>query len=207
MHKTFIQSLVFGLTIFTSGCVSLLPEADAPKPRYHVEAVDASLVSGSTVNWSLVVDEPRATRVYDTVKIAVSPTRGKIEYFANAEWADRGPRLFQTALIQSFEDSGRILSVGDRHAQPIGDIVLQTDLRHMQIDVIDGAETPVISVYARLSDGKGTIYAAKLFEADERAEDSSPDEVINAFDRAFDTVYAELINWSFEQGESALSNR
>ncbi len=204
MMKALTKTLAMSLAALSSGCVSLLPEADAPRPRYHIEAVEAGSLAGNRVDWALVVDDPRATRVYDTVKIAVSPARGKIEYFANAEWADRAPRLFQTALVQSFEDSGRILSVGDRGAAPIGDIVLQMDIRKMQINVQGGAETPTVTVYARLTDGKGKFYAAELFSAQETAAASNADALIAAFDTAFEKIFTDLIAWTFEEGEKAV---
>jgi len=198
--------ILLALCFFASGCVSLLPETAPPKPRYHIEAVEAASLEGMLLEWSLVIDDPRTTRVYDSVKIAVSPAPGKIEYFAGAEWADRAPRLFQTALVQTFEDSGRILSVGDRTALPIGDIVLQTDIRKLELNVQNG-DTAIVSVYARLTDGKGKIYAAKKFAASAHANADQADEIIAAFDQSFETVIKELVAWTYEQGEKTHESR
>ena len=206
MIKRFLQGLAFGVAIFSSGCVSLLPETAPPKPRYHIEAVGGDALSGDRVNWSLVVEDPRTTRVFDSVKVAVSPAPGKIEYFAGAEWADRAPRLFQTAVVQSFEDTGRILSIGDRAAVPIGDIILQTDIRKLQVNVAGGAETPLIVIYARLTDGKGTVYAAQQFRAERGARAGDPDSVMAAFDEAFTAVISDLVAWTFLEGEAVVAN-
>lgn len=186
--------------LFSAGCVSILPEAQAPKPRFHIAAADAGALSGDALPFSLVVEEPRATRVYDTVRIAVSSAPGRIEYLGGAEWADRAPRLFQTALVQTFEDAGRILAVGDRIALPVADIVLQTDLRNMELSVEGGDRAAVVSVFARLTDGKGTVYAAKKFDARVAAGSTEPEDVYRAFDGAFDQVIAGIVDWSYEAG-------
>ncbi len=187
--------------IVTSGCVSLLPETAPAKPRYEINAVNGDVEAGDTVGWSLVVDDPRTTRAFDTTKIAVSTQPGKLQYYAGAEWADRAPRLFQTALIQSFEDSARILSVGDRGAIPIGEFVLQTDIRKMQLNVRGGESSIVVSIYGRLTDGRGKIFAARKFDATQAAASDKADDVIAAFDAAFDSAIMELVNWTFEEGE------
>lgn len=200
--KQIIRSVFFGAAFFASGCVSLLPETSPPKPRYHISAVTADQLAGAPVGWSLVVEDPQTTRVYDTTRIAVSTAPGKIQYFAAAEWADRAPRLFQTALVQSLEDSGRIIAVGDHSAIPVGDYALQTDLRAIQLNTYSGRTASVL-IYTRLTDGKGKIYAAKLFEMSAPATSDRADDVVAAFDNAFGRAIAGIVNWALEQGEAS----
>lgn len=195
--------LSVGAALMAAGCVSVLPEAAPPKPRIHITPADASALAGEPLNWSLVIDDPKATRVYDSVRIAVSPGPGKIEYLSGAEWADRAPRLFQTALTQTFEDAGRILSVGDRLAIPVADVVLQTDIRRMEIDVASGDRAAVVEIYARLADGKGAIFAARKFDARTETGSTSPDAVYRAFDQAFDNVLAGIVDWAYAEGARA----
>ncbi len=201
--KLIIRSMMFGAALFASGCVSLFPETSPAKPRYNISAVNAAVLAGAPVDWSLAVEDPRTTRVYDTTKIAVSTAPGKVEYFAGAEWADRAPRLFQTALVQSLEDSGRIIAVGDRSAIPVGDFVLQTDIRNIQLNVRDGQPAVSLSIYGRLTDGKGKIHAARLFEASQPAHSDRAADVIAAFDGAFDRAIADIVNWVFSEGDAS----
>lgn len=185
------------------GCVSVLPEAAPPKPRFHITPANVSTIEGDTLAWSLVIDDPRATRVYDTVRIAVTPAPGRTEYLGGAEWADRAPRLFQTALVQTFEDAGRIIAVGDRNAIPVADLVLQTDIRRMDLAVNAGNEQAVVSIYARLSDGKGNVFAAKRFDARAVANSTKPTDVYAAFDNVFGEILVDLVRWSYEEGNAA----
>lgn len=203
MMKRLAQFASIGAAVLAAGCVSVLPEAAPAKPRFHIEAAHADALSGAALDWSLVIDDPRATRVYDTVRIAVSPGPGKIEYLAGAEWADRAPRLFQTALTQTFEDAGRILAVGDRVAIPVADLVLQTDIRRMEVDVATRDRAAVVEIYARLSDGKGRVFAARKFEARVDANSTEPNAVYRAFDAAFDEVLTGIVGWSYAEGAAA----
>lgn len=197
--------LIMSAALAASGCISQLVETNPPKPRYAIEPVAAENVAGPAVDWSLIVEDPRAARAYDTTKLAVSPSRGRIEYYGAGEWAARAPRVFQSALIQSFEDSGRILAVGDRLSLPIGDYILQTDIRRIDLDV-SGANTARLEVYARLTNGRSKIYAAKRFSANKQASSFSEDDVASAFDNAFQDVIADIVAWAFEAGEDAEAN-
>lgn len=203
IHRLLLIAFAFA----ASGCVSLLPETAPPKPRYHITAPDTAALEGDRLNWSLVIDDPRTTRAYDSIRVAVTPSPGKIEYFAGAEWADRAPRLFQTALVQTFEDAGRIIAVGDRGAVPVGDVVLQTDIRRMHYDVRNRSGQADIAIYARLGDGKGGVYAVRRFMASTPANGESADAVIAAFNTSFASLIPEIVAWTYEQGEAAVSSR
>lgn len=203
MMNKLLQGVALAFTLVVSGCVSVLPEAAPAKPRFNIAAADSTLLAGEALAFSLVIDDPRATRVYDSVRIAVSTAPGRIEYLGVAEWADRAPRLFQTAMVQTFEDAGRILAVGDRAAIPVADFVLQTDIRHMQLDVQGRENAAQVTVYARLTDGKGTVFAAKKFEAHIVAGSTKADDVYTAFDSAFDQIISGIVGWTFEAGETA----
>ncbi len=202
MTNMVLKSFAAALAFLAAGCVSVLPEAAPPKPRFHIAPAEVDALSGPRLSFSLVVDEPRATRVYDSVRIAVASAPGRIEYLGGAEWADRAPRLFQTAIVQTFEDAGRIIGVGDRTAIPVADLVLQTDIRRMEVSVGGGQPAADVSVYARLSDGKGTVYAARKFDARVAASSTEPDDAYRAFDAAFDEVIAALVGWVYDEGEA-----
>lgn len=205
MMKTTLRIGVLAAAMTASACVSVLPEAAPPKPRFHIMSASSDVLAGEALSWSLVIDEPRATRVYDNSRVAVASAPGRTEYLSGAEWADRAPRLFQTALVQTFQDAGRIIAVGDRNAIPVARYVLQTDIRQLELNVASGANTAVVSVFARFSDGKGAVYAARRFDANVNAGSSKPDAVFTAFDAAFDTVLTDIVAWSYEVGANAKS--
>lgn len=188
-----------------NSCISVLPKAAPAAPRFLLEAVDARQ-NGPAVTWSLIVEDPTATRAYDTAKIAVTRAPGRLEYFGAGEWADRAPRLFQYALIRSYENTGRILGVGDRTALSAATYVLQTDIRNLDADFAGGRKaTARVSVYARLTNGHGKVLAARLFDGEAQARSSGPDALSDAFDAAVGDVIGKMVDWSFDEGEKAKS--
>ncbi|MEX0644307.1 MAG: ABC-type transport auxiliary lipoprotein family protein, partial [Parvularculaceae bacterium] len=166
MKRNTITGAVAALAtvISAAGCVSVLPQAAPPSPRYLLTPVAYEGSAAEAVAWSLAVDDPLATRVYDTTKIALVRAPGRIEFYAAGEWADSAPRLVQSALVRSFENSGRILGVGDRGSMIVSDFVLQTDIRALHADYSGGAPEAVFTVYARLTNSRGKVVAGKLFE-------------------------------------------
>lgn len=205
MNQAF-RIMIIGFAFAASGCVSQLLETNPPKPRYLIGFVDAAAVAGADVDWSLIIENPGASRAYDTTKIAVSPTNGRIEYFGGGEWASRAPVVVQMAMIQAFEDSGRILAVGNRADIGLSDFALQTDIRRLDLDVAGGNRSARIDIYVRLTNGRSKVFAAKSFSATAPARSNSGDDVASAFDTALKSVVAELVNWTFEKGEGGGSS-
>lgn len=196
-----VRIMMICSAIAASGCVGGILETTPPKPRYMIGNVDAAAVAGAGVDWSLIVENPGASRAFDSTKIAVSPSPGRIEYFAGGEWASRAPVVVQMAVIQAFEDSGRILAVGNRADIGLADLALQTDIRRIDLDVAGGARTARIDLYVRLTNGRSKVFAAKAFSAAAPAASDDGDDVAAAFDAALKSVVAEIVNWTFEEGD------
>ncbi len=203
--KTLLRIMMFFGAAAASGCVGGLLETSPPKPRYMIGFVDAGAVAGADVDWSLIVENPGASRAYDTTKMAVSPASGRIEYFGGGEWASRAPVVVQMAMIRAFEDSGRILAVGNRADIGLSDLALQTDIRRLDLDVAGGNRSARIDVYVRLTNGRSKVFAANAFSAAAPARSEAGDDVAAAFDAALKTVIADVVNWTFAEGAGAQS--
>lgn len=201
--KTFLKLLAASAVFSAAACVSVLPDAPPPAARYLLAPVAYDAPAGETARWSIAIEDPQATRVYDNTRIAVVRAPGRVEYFSGGEWADRSPRLFQAALIRSFENNGRILGVGDRTVLPISDFVLQSDIRAIHADYTGGAPAAKFEVFARLTNARGKVFAAKLFTETEPAADDDVAAVASAFDRALTRAMASIVDWSLAEAETA----
>ena len=201
------SSVIPALALALAGCVSVLPEAEPPAPRYLLAPAEFDVESEKRAAWSLAVEDPAATRAYDTTKIALARAPGRIEYYANGEWADRAPRLLLSALVRSFENSGRILGVGDLAAAPASDFVLRTDIRAMHADYGSGSPVATISVYAKLTDGRGRVYAARLFERSAPVERDAVAQVASTFDQVVGELLTDMVDWTFAEAEAAYVER
>lgn len=183
-----------------ASCVSVLPKAPPAASRFVITDIVAE-PAGDAVVWTLGVDEPTSTNAYDTAKIALSRAPGAIEYFGGGEWADRAPRMFGAALVRSFENSGRITGVGARSVLPSSTYVLQTDIRTFGADLTGDDVIARVEVYARLTNGRSKILAARLFRAESVAADDDARAVAAALNENAGDIVATIISWTFEEAE------
>ena len=198
------RAMVIVGAALAAGCVSVLPDAPPPAARYLLDAATFDASSETAyAEWSLAVDDPQSTRVYDNTKIAVLRAPGRIEYFAGGEWADRSQRLFQAALIRSFENSGRVLGVGDRTGLPVSDFILQTDIRAIHADYTGGSPVAVFDVFARLTNGRGRVFAARRFRETVEAQDDDVAALAGAFDAAVSAALEKMVDWSLVESDAA----
>ncbi|HEX8416129.1 MAG TPA: ABC-type transport auxiliary lipoprotein family protein, partial [Methylobacterium sp.] len=60
---------------------------------------------------SIVVAEPVGLQPFEADRIIVREPGGALSFLGGGQWSDRLPRLIQTRIIQSLENSGRLRSV------------------------------------------------------------------------------------------------
>lgn len=82
-----------------AGCISVLPEPQAPDGLYRIGPVADASVS---LPVSLVVREPIAPRVLAGRSIVAEDENGALTLVSGAEWADAPTRMLQFALIDLF---------------------------------------------------------------------------------------------------------
>lgn len=79
------------------GCLSVLPEPDAPGALYRIGPVEAS----SQLAAHVVIREPDAPRLFAGRDMVVEGADGGLRLVAGAEWAGRYTRLVQIALVDA----------------------------------------------------------------------------------------------------------
>ncbi len=199
MRKFILAAAIFLL----QACVSVLPDAAPASARYQVTDVAFASDDRAPVSWSLGVEEPDATLAYNTAKIALSREPARIEYYTGGEWVDRAPRLFGSALVQSFENTGAIRGVGSRVTLPVSTFVLQTDIRKLTIMHQDGKMTADAVVFARLTNGRSAVYASKLFSTSLQLASDNAGAAATALNAGLERVQREIVEWTFEQAAVA----
>lgn len=189
-------ALLLGL----AACSTLNPTA----PHLYTLTPRASVATGPKADWQLLVETPAAAAGIDTPRIALARTPTSLDYFADVSWADRAPNMVQGLIVQTFEDSGRIVSVGRDTVGLRSDYVLKSELRDFQAEyAAPGAAMPD-RVHVRLSAKlvampRRTIEAGETFEASAPVRGRSFTDVIAAFDQALGQVTGELVSWSLSQ--------
>lgn len=141
----------------------------------------------------LAVLEPTTVISLDTQKILVRSAQGESPTF-DAQWSDTLPKLFQTRIIQSFENSGYV-----RVAAPLDGFSankrLLIDIRHFSISV-SPAPTAEIEFGAKVLDDDGRIIDARLFRATVPVEAMDARIGTAALNQAFGKAVTELVSWT-----------
>lgn len=151
-----------------------------------------------TIRSQLTIDLPVAEAGLNTARIAVRRSPISLEYYARANWIDTAPTMVQTLLVESFENSGKIVSVGRQSVTLRPDFSLLTELREFQSEYLSGAE-PSVRVRLNVKLVKmpqRIIIAAKSFERVEPAADGELPAVVAAFDTALGKVLKRTVIWT-----------
>ncbi|HET6158220.1 MAG TPA: ABC-type transport auxiliary lipoprotein family protein [Dongiaceae bacterium] len=175
------------------GC-GVIPKVNDPVPLYTLSAVTQFGQSLPKVDWQLVIGTPVASADLDTTRIALTRSPGVVEYFAKGAWADNAPVLLQDKLIESFEASNAIVSVGRDAVGLRPDYVLQSDLRDFQAEFTGAAPTAHLRLAAklvRMSDRR--IVATFATEQKVAAAGNSLAQIVDAFDRAASEAFEDVV--------------
>jgi cholesterol transport system auxiliary component len=185
-----------------TGCATLNPTAPSLYTLTPRAALDSAL---PRVDWQLLVEAPAAAAGIDTPRIALARTPTSLDYFADVSWADRVPNMVQGLIVQSFEDSGRIVSVGRDTVGLRSDFVLKSELRDFQAEYGTAGAAMPDRVHVRLSAKlvampRRTIEAGETFEAVVPVRGRAFTDVIAAFDEALGRVTGGLVGWALRSG-------
>ena len=148
---------------------------------------------------------PVADAGLSTTRVALQRTPTQLEYYARSRWTDRAPLMVQTLMIESFENSGRIIAVGREAVGLRADFILKSELREFQAEYYS-ADSPTVRVgiNAKLVQmPRRTIIGSQSFRAEARAAADDMNEIIPAFDEALGKVMKNLVEWTLRGGQKA----
>ena len=125
----------------------------------------------------------------NTPKIALRRSPFALDYYARATWVDRAPVMVQALLVESFDNTRKIVSVTGQPVAPRADYGLVTELREFQAEY-DGKGVPVVRVRVNAKLVKlprRTVVAANAAERVERAKGTDLDSIIRVLSKASTT--------------------
>lgn len=158
-----------------------------------------------TVEWQLLIEPPVAATALDTVRISLLSTPFQIDYFADVAWSERAPAMVQTLLVESFENSGRIVSVGRETFGLRADYVLKTELREFQAELYRNERPPPVRVRLNcklVRMPERVIIAGANFEDMVTPVANTAEGVIQAFDESLGDVMRDVVEWSLVTGQA-----
>jgi len=202
MGARFASVAIVGALALT-GCA--LPDlGSGPPPDLYVLSPKSTFADDiPNVTWQLVVEEPSTAKGIDTDRIAIAPSALEVKYMGGSRWADRAPRMVQQLLIQSFENTKKIVSVGRQSIGLRSDFVLKAELREFQAEKTPEGGT-IVRVRVNLKlvrPSLGMIVASESFESVKPANSENVPDIVQSFDDAVGAVLKRAVAWTLTSGE------
>jgi cholesterol transport system auxiliary component len=188
--------------LFLAGCS--LPGFSPPPKLYTLTPKNTFIEGLPAVTDQILIETPVAAAGLDTGRIALSRAATSLDYFAGVSWTDRAPAMVQTLMVESFENSGRVVSVGRDTIGLRADYVLKSELREFQAEYTGPNDPSPPQIHVRINAKlvampRRNIEASKTFEALERAQSTSFQDIIAAYDDALGKVLRRLVEWSLTE--------
>ena len=193
--------------VLLAGC-ELIKAAEEPVDLYTITPKTTFDPGLPDVYWQLSVDVPAAAANVNTGRIALAHSVTSSDYYSKTAWTDRAPVMVQTRIVDSFENSHKIVAVARESIGLHANYVLQTDLRNFEAMYFYGG-TPIVKVrivakLVRLPDRQ--IIGTATFERCVRARADKVPKVVEAFDQALGGVMKRLVAWTLRTPPSRLPN-
>lgn len=190
---------------FAAACSNLVPGQGPPPSLYRLTPKSSFRQDLPAVEWQLVLEPPVANGSLNTTRIALQRSPIRMEFYASSGWVDQAPIMVQTLMVESFENSGKIVSVARETGGLRADFVLKTELREFQtIYYRTGQPEALVGINAKLIQlPQRTIIASQNFEQSAPASTDQIDNIIVAFDEALDKVLRGLVEWTLTSGQTA----
>ncbi|MEP0944270.1 MAG: ABC-type transport auxiliary lipoprotein family protein [Rhizobiaceae bacterium] len=190
--KAGLRALLAGTAILALSSCALIKPGEAPRDTFDITAPTSFTGVRGGSRAQILVKVPTALSSVDSDRIIVKPTPTVVTYLAGAQWADTVPRLVQAKLVESFENSGATSATAKPGDGLVIDYQLVSDVR--RFEVFEGVATIELSIKL-LTDRTGMVRETRIFRASSRSAGDSPDDIVAAFDRAFDELARDVIVW------------
>ena len=161
-------------------------------PNYDLTAPRQVRAGGGA--GQIVVAEPAAVQPLESDRIVIKDASGAVASVSGGQWADRLPRLVQSRLIQTFENSSGLKAVARPGDRATADFLLNSELRAFQIDATTGQAVVEISV--KLTDDRsGRIATTRIFAGRVPVGTIDAANAAKALDRALSIVLLDIVRY------------
>ncbi len=142
----------------------------------------------------VLVNEPAALQTLSSQQILVKDASGTVSFLGGAQWADNLPRLIQTRLINTFENSSQLRGVSRPSSGAVADVQLVSELRSFEIATPSNEAVVEISVKI-VSDQNGRIVNGRIFRARTPVAALDAPNAARGLDETLSTVMLDIVRW------------
>ena len=196
-------TLVGASALALSACTSFTLARRRPPTLHRLTPKTSFDPNQKWLGYRVLVESPSAASGLNTARIALRPDPTRLDYFADALWVDVVPVMVEVLLAESLDASGAFdvltqVSIGLRP-----NFVLRAFIREFQAEYDNGLDEPplaTVQLQTRLlrmprRESVGTYSAMESM----RAEGTSLDLVILAFDDALGRVQRRIVEWMIDE--------
>lgn len=201
MNRALSILIASGMSLLLGACAALSGKHGsfaiyAPQLDMAAHARD-----NASVPWQLLVGTPQSSSTLDSARIAIMPSAGVLEVYADARWSDPAPTLLRNLVVRAFESDARVNGVSVVDAGLSGDYLLAINLHDFQIELADGTPRAVIRLSAKLYDrNSNRIVASQALSASAEAGSTDAASAASAFELAINELMPQLVEWTIAQG-------
>jgi len=199
---TRIALLVFACLLI-SACSLLGKGTRDPFTIYDIDPRVAAEPAWPQVDWQLMLPRVDASRVGDSLRIAVRPTANELQIYKGARWARVPTDMIESAILRTMEDSGRIQSVARQGAGISAEYKLLLELRRFEAVYTVAGMPPTVQIEINaklLHTAKQQVAASRTFLQQVPATSTAIGDVVEAFDQGLHTVTGEVVGWVLVSG-------
>jgi len=196
--------LAAALPLVAAGC-GALPVGKPPPKLYTLSPKSTFPDDLQRVDFQLGVDRPSSPAGLATNKIAVSRGPLQLDYYAGVVWVDDAANMVQRLLIESFENSGKIVGVGREAVGLRSNFVIRTELREFQAEYFEGATEPVIHVAINcklVQMPRRVILATQTARSKVKAPTNRMQDIVESFDLALGRALRDIVVWTLSLPET-----
>lgn len=193
---------LMAITGVVSACGFTLPGSGPAPAIYELSPKSSFDEDLPNINLQLVVEEPSSARGIDSDRITLRPNPIEIKYFAGVRWVDRGPRMVQILLVESFENTGRIVAVGRQSIGLRPDFSVKSELREFQAEYFEAGGLPNIHVRLNIKLIKmpeARIVASRTFDQTAPASGKEITAIVRSFDETLGKVLRRAVEWTLRE--------
>ena len=181
--------------MLASGCLGAAACSSGPAPTTY--DLSAPTVPDPAARPGVQVSGQRARGAAAALDPA-DPRQGRqpapYRFLGGGQWADNLPRLIQTRLINTFENSSQLRGVSRPSSGAVADVQLISELRRFEISTPDNEAVVEISVKI-VSDRDGRIVNGRIFRARVPASAVDAPNAARALDQALSVVMLDIVRW------------
>jgi cholesterol transport system auxiliary component len=171
-------------------CSAILPQR--PPAIYDLKPPEA-ISSSSRTQAQILIPVPSALRALSTERIAARPSAQEYAYLPGATWSDVLPRLVQTRLLETFQNTGRVHAAALPGQGLMIDYQVIVDVRAFELTGAGGLVDLNVTV---MNDKTGRVVASREFRDLVPVAGAANPAVVAALNTAMDRVFGEIVRWT-----------